>query len=338
MADHLDITISLDYEVFFGRQTGSVEDTLVGPTEVLCRLAAKHSVPLVFFVDVGYLLRIRDDSRKWPALARDYDRIIKQLVDLVALGHELQLHVHSHWEDSRWNGVEWQLDLSRYSLNAFGEADIEDIVTRYSNALKNLSSANHVFAYRAGGWVIQPFESMATPLRNEGILIDSTVFPGGRRSHQRFGYNFVDAPVHDYWRFELDPLIEDRGGSFLEVPIASYRVFPTFYWAYAIVRKLGGIKHKAFGNGEAVPNSKLDLMRMLLTPTVTVASIDGYKARFLTAAFEKYKRMGKKSFVVIGHPKALTPYSLDALDRFLLDNRSENFVGYRRYLEYARGS
>jgi len=65
--------------------------------------------------------------------------------------------------------------LTRYALHSFPPAQILDIVTRYKNAVARL--AGSVFGYRAGGWVIQPFDRLAAALRSNGIWLDSTVFP-----------------------------------------------------------------------------------------------------------------------------------------------------------------
>jgi hypothetical protein len=101
------------------------------------------------------------------------------------------------------------------------------------------------------------------------------------------------------------------------VPIASRRVAPGFFWRFAAVKKLGGARHRTFGDGAAIPPESGDLLRKLLRPSHSVVSIDGYKASFLERAAAEYRARGFEDFVVIGHPKALTPYSLDKLDAFL---------------------
>jgi hypothetical protein len=153
----LNIILSLDYEVFFGRQTGTVERTLLEPSEALCQIARRHRLPLVFFVDAGFLLRLKEEGRRFPGRMRDYDRIMRQLESFVAERHEIQLHVHPHWEDSFWNGEGWNIDLRRYRLQDFENSAISEIVTRYANVLRTITGDRGVFAYRAGGWVIQPF-------------------------------------------------------------------------------------------------------------------------------------------------------------------------------------
>ena len=60
------------------------------------------------------------------------------------------------------------------------------------------------------------------------------------------------------------------------------------------------------------------MLRMLTRPTKSLVSMDGLRASLLRKALDKNSRRDPDgNFVVIGHPKAVTPYSLGMLDRFL---------------------
>jgi hypothetical protein len=323
--------VTLDYEVYFGRRTGTVERCLIEPTEALMDIAGRRGAPLAFFVDVGYLLALRREMRRSAALARDHAAVCRQLKRLVRRGHELQLHIHPHWEDARWEQGEWNLDLARYALHAFAPAEIAGIVKRYLEALRDLGGACAGRAYRAGGWVIQPFDRLRAALASAGVAIDSTVYPGGHRGGAVRPYDFRRAPARSRWRFEHDPLVEDAGGAFLEVPIASRRVGPGFYWRLAAAKKAGGARHRPFGDGEAIAMDGGDLAARLTAPSTSVVSIDGYKASFLDAAAQDYRRRGLEDFVVIGHPKAVTPFSLERLDAFLAGGRAGELSSYSAY-------
>jgi hypothetical protein len=309
--------LTLDYEVFFGRDTGTVARTIVEPTEALLRIADRHGVKLAFFVDAGFILRLRSEMARAPRLRREHDAVCRQVEALARGGHEVQLHIHPHWEDSRWGGDGWELDTKRYALQAFEPRAVEDIVARYCTVLRELAGPQAAFAYRAGGWVIQPFGKLRAALRANGVRIDSTVYAGGVSQSRVQPFDFRGAPAKSRWRFGADPLVEDPGGEFLEMPIASRRVAPDFYWRLALAKKLGGARHRAFGDGEAIALEREDFLRKLVAPTTSVVSLDGYKASFLDDAARDYARRGLEDFVVIGHPKAVTPYSLQKLDDYL---------------------
>src|SRR5215470_18065767 len=95
--------ITLDYEVFFGKNTGSVARTLIEPTQALLRVADRHGAKLVFFVDAGFLLRLRAEMGASAALREQHDTVCRQVEALAKAGHEIQLHIHPHWEDSHWS-------------------------------------------------------------------------------------------------------------------------------------------------------------------------------------------------------------------------------------------
>lgn len=323
--------LTLDYEVFFGPNTGTVERTLLEPTQALLDVAARHRARCVFFVDAGYLLRLRGEMRRAPQLRKQYDAVCRQVESLARRGHEIQLHIHPHWEDSRWGGDGWRMDTSRYALHAFQPHEIRDIVARYTGVLRELAGPNSAYAYRAGGWVIQPFAKLRRALQESGVTIDSTVYAGGRSEGGVQPFNFERAPAKSRWRFDADPLVEVEDGDFLEVPIASRRLKPSFFWRFACAKKLGGARHRSFGDGEPIAMERGDLARKLFRPTSSVVSIDGYKASFLGEAADDYRARGFEDFVVIGHPKALTPYSLERLDQFLAGGRGGEVTTFATY-------
>jgi len=168
-------------------------------------------------------------------------------------------------------------------------------------------------------------------LKRSGVTIDSTVYANGRSEGTARSFDFHGAPAKSRWRFETDPLVEVADGAFLEVPIASRRVAPGFFWRLAAMKKLGGARHRAFGDGAPLALERGDLMRKLLRPTHSVVSMDGYKASFLGRAADEYRARGFEDFVVIGHPKALTPYSLDQLDAFLGSGRAGEISTFATY-------
>ncbi len=328
--------LTLDYEVFFGRNTGTVQRTLLEPTEALLGVADRHCAPLVFFVDAGFILRLRAEMHKAASLRADYSAVCRQVESLARAGHEIQLHIHPHWEDSHWDesgASGWQVEETRYALHSFSPAEITDIVRRYSTLLRELAGPQAAYAYRAGGWVIQPFDKLRGALLEAGVTIDSTVFAGGRSEGEIQPFDFQGAPLKSRWRFEADPLVETAHGPFLEVPIASRLLNPLFYWRFAAMKKLGGSKHRAFGDGHAVAMGRKDLVRKLVQPSASVVSMDGYKASFLQLAAQEYEVEGYEDFVVIGHPKAFTPYSLEQLDRFLAGETAHEVATFSAYEE-----
>src|SRR5229473_8441061 len=103
----MDIFFTFDYELFFGAKSGSAEKCLIEPTNELIRIAGKSNAAFTFFIDAGYLKRLDEFRNKFNTLEKDYAAVTKQLESLRRNGHDLQLHIHPHWEDSYYDGTTW---------------------------------------------------------------------------------------------------------------------------------------------------------------------------------------------------------------------------------------
>jgi hypothetical protein len=328
----MNIAVTLDYEIYFGAASGTAERTLIEPTEALMLMARRHAVPLVLFVDVLWLLKLREMAQSHRPLMAEHLRVCQQLERAVKAGHELQLHLHPHWTDSHWDGQRWQMDLRRYKLHDFADSEIHEMVRVGTDALRAFAGSGRVNAFRAGGWCLQPFDRLRQPLRAAGICIDSTVYAHGRQSGGPHDYDFRGAPAASRWRFDTDPLVPVDHGPMLELPIASHPVGPSLYWRMALARKLRLARHRPLGEGEAVLPSRGDLWKKLAGCTHSVVSIDGLKASLLEEAWRAARERGQQDFVLIGHPKAATRASLEELERFVRRRPDEPCVGLDSYL------
>jgi hypothetical protein len=112
------IHLSFDYELFFGANSGTVQKCMLEPTERLLALATKHQVPLIFFVDAGYLHALQKHQHE-ASCAKDYALVKAQLVKIHQSGHEIGLHIHPHWEDSVFENGKWNISTRRYKLADF---------------------------------------------------------------------------------------------------------------------------------------------------------------------------------------------------------------------------
>ncbi len=325
----MQLLLSLDYELFFGTQTGDPQNCLIDPVNALLTRLARFPLKLSLFVDAGYLAALQKEGQKYSQLAADFDMVRKHLASLKEKGHDIQLHVHPHWIDSRYDGRAWQIVTKRYKLHDFNRAERDEIIYSYKSVLTDIVG-DSVFAFRGGGWCIQPWDKIAPALRKENIWLESTVFHQGRSEDQQRWYDFTGAPDRDFWRFGDDPAIVDPKGCFVEVPISSVDVNPLFFWKMVLVKKVTGSRFKSFGNGHAMRADTSYYLRRLTRFSRSVVSIDGLKAALLAGALKKMlkKRPDMKIFHVMGHPKAITRYSIDRLADFLEKNEFE-YITYQ---------
>src|SRR5690606_1225397 len=104
------IFITLDYELYFGACSGSQNRSIIYPTCKLLEVLNKHNVTASFFVDSGYIVKLKEFKEHYSIINEDYNQLSKQLLHLVNQGHDLQLHIHPHWEDSYFDGQRWIMD------------------------------------------------------------------------------------------------------------------------------------------------------------------------------------------------------------------------------------
>ncbi len=326
--------ITLDYELFFGK-SGTVEKSIQEPTQKLLDVLNKYNAKAVFFVDIGYLIRCKELEVIYPNLKKDVLKVKNQIKTLVEQGHDIQLHIHSHWEDAYIENGEWKFPMEHYRLHSFTEQECVSIFKKYKNYLEEISG-QEVVAFRAGGWCIQPFNKLKHAFLESGITIDSTVFKNGKNVHGSHFYNFENTPDTTEWNFTDDPCVPEDNGKFKEIPISSYRVSLLFFWKLIFYKKFGGKAHQQIGDGYAVKNGLGQKLRLLFKNSNTVVSIDGYKTSYLQKAYNHYKHKftEQDNFVIIGHPKAFSDYSLVTLDKFLSENITTlNIRTFRKYEE-----
>lgn len=316
------IYITLDYEIYFGENHGTVEKCIIFPTSELMRIGEKHNVRFVFFVDIGFIIKLDEYRRQFPQLAADYDLITTQVKQLSDSGHDVQLHIHPHWEDSRYDGKRWIIDVKRYKLTDFSETEISSIVRRYKEALHSITG-KMIFAYRAGGWCLQPFEKLKKAFKENNISLDSSVFRNGFFETAQYAYDFRNAPDKDIYSFENDVIVEKPNGFFTELPISPIRNSPLFFWKLFLLGRRNPHLHKPLGDGRAMaaPGYR---KRLLTRFTNNPVSVDGYNAHLLQKALNRLLRKNKTHMVVIGHPKALSRYSVQKIEEFVMKNKEKH--------------
>lgn len=326
----MNIFITLDYEIYFGENHGTVEKCIIYPTSELIRIAEKYDVKFSFFVDCGFILKLDEYRKKFPQLEKDHTAITEQIKYLSATGHDIQLHIHPHWEDSYYNGERWVINVKRYKLVDFNETEISDIVYRYKKVLADLTG-KPIFTYRAGGWCLQPFNKLKKIFQNNNITLDSSVFKNGFYSSANYNYDFRNAPDKDIYHFDEDPAKEDENGYFTEVPISAIKNSPLFFWKLFLLGRKNPYLHKPLGDGRAM--AAPGYRKKLLTQyTNNPVSIDGYNAQYLQRSLKELIKKDFEHMVVIGHPKALSRYSILQLEEFVKDNREKNnFTTYTKH-------
>lgn len=306
------IILSYDYELFFGDRSGTVLKTLIEPTNLLLDQFEKSNLRATFFIDYLMIKHLNQNTDKQSLL--DLNLIENQIKDIIKRGHRIELHIHPHWVNAKYNGDgTWDYsDFSHYSLNRFTKDEITQMFVEGCEILHSIARTvvpdYQIVAFRAGGWAIQPFYLLKEAFLFTGIRIDSSTSYGIMNDNKYSYYNFMSIPRKSIYRFEDDIEKECVNGSFIEVPISSYYRF-IFYKLADRITKHCSLKMMVYTDGTHFRKSdqlkaKLHFFNRSMFSITCVSTITAVISALLSR---------KRLLVYIDHPKDFTMATLDSL-------------------------
>lgn len=329
----MEIYITFDYEVFLGPNVGSVDKCLIEPTNNLIKLARKHKVHFVFFIDVLFLLKMEEYKELDSSINADYLKIITQLYELFDDGHDLQLHIHPHWYYSIYdiNRRKWSLDYTHYKLS---DCSFSDIEIMFINSVTFLSkiTGRKITTYRAGGYSLPNNVLFFDMLNKYGILNDSSVFMLKKEFSDFQYYDYSTIKEYNKYSFNNDIQVECDKGCFTEFPISSIRINPICYYIYTLVIKLLNRDTIEIGDGKGVGDFNNKWKRVekyykrIISYVVIPASVDSIYSFWIKKIKKTIQSKSQNLLVIIGHPKRQTVYSIRNLDKFLSNLSKDDSV------------
>ena len=290
------IILSYDYELFFGEKSGTVQKTLIEPTNLLLDCMDSVGAKGNFFID--YLMFERLEQLDDERAKSDLCLIKDQVKDMVRRGHRIELHLHPHWIDAKYNGDgTWDYtNYTHYSLYSLTKEEIKrqfkEGIDYLTQLVKDINPHYRIVAFRAGGWTIQPFEIVKECFKENGIVIDSSVMHGAYMENQYSKYDFQNAPNKEFYRFSDDVCVEDMKGEFVEVPITVYK--------------------------RSIPKKFVEKILYLLTPKKKCIT-DGTHFRADLPVVKRYKKWMKLEFMSFSMSNRIPLY---AYFLFLMSNKS----------------
>jgi hypothetical protein len=219
------IALTLDYEIFHGRNFVSDEETLFAPTDRILDRASAQGVPVTLFADVCSVWRHRDIG-----LHAFADHFEQQLVRAQAREHDVQLHVHAHWARANLSNGSWRLREPKFTLADLGFSSDEpaQIVRRGVEYLQELLRTSdplyRCLAFRAGGLALQSNErDLIRILRTNGIVIDSSIAKDYTLDLETVRIDYRNMPEAPNWTIsQAGGLRSGSKPGLFEVPIASF--------------------------------------------------------------------------------------------------------------------
>ena len=319
---NLNILLTFDYELPLGGVKKDYHDALFEPTEKLLHLAGQLQVPLVFFADILSYVRFKD----WDV--ENYCIPFKnQLQQALSLGHDIQLHTHPHWLDSRFENQRF-IPSHKFELADFPDNEIDQIIQLSIDELngicKEVNPDYQCTAFRSGGFNLHGSpKTILESLYRNGIHFDSSIAKGYFFSSaiSYVDYRKTAKKCNWYLDFEGDFSKENSSG-ILEIPTAGK---PKSFFEIPTRFKLKTLENRTVNRGFVIHTEKdpnpfhrirqLFSARMLTVDNYTY-SLE-YLMKIVKHTVSKYKKELPVYFCLIGHPKSMGDYSLDLLAGFV---------------------
>jgi hypothetical protein len=222
------ILYSADYELYLGGNYRDENEVLINPANDLLDMCDRLKIPLTLFADIFSILRYKEHNIfSFPNAAE------KQLKDAIRRGHDVQSHVHPHWQYTRIEGNRYTVNTDYFLLGKL-DTDTEALYGKVLDYLKTsrnylhdllrqVNTNYHCVAFRAGGYGLQPNAStVIKALTDAGFIIDSSIVPNLviRNTINEIDFSHVPDLANYYLYDDVSrPSTKDHG--IFEIPIAS---------------------------------------------------------------------------------------------------------------------
>ncbi|MDP2364678.1 MAG: hypothetical protein Q8M94_13025 [Ignavibacteria bacterium] len=340
------IILTIDYELFLGKETGTVKDCMIEPTEKLSSILEKNGSSMTVFWDILHYYRLLQLENEYPVIKEDKLLIEKQILNLAKKGFDIQLHLHPHWLDSTYENGVWNFNYSRFKLHNLSQEnnpkDINTItgcvsITRklIEELIRKEIKNYKVTSFRAGGYLIEPFEKLRNAFLINNINIDSSVCPGLYNENKSSPYDFRSYPADSKYLFDSTPKFKTENGTFIEIPVTTIKLsgFRNFY--YKVLRKVKYPSLEAERKGGGVAGVKT-AQRDSKTKNILASLLKSRFYQFTTDSNfrEKFDFMFNKlpdNSTMILHPKLLNTHTIKLLDDYVSEDKIR-FISIQNYL------
>jgi hypothetical protein len=342
----VNLIFTLDYEIH-GNGDGSPMTLIVEPTYRLMNLLEKYDAKLTILADVAEILCFKNYFEKTGDDRFYYKEIEIQLKNAILRGHDVQLHIHSSYFKAQFNGSNWEQCWEEYNMAALEYERIYDMVNSckkfLEDLLKPVSNNYACTIFRAANWSMMPTQNIYKALVNNGILIDTSVYMGGRQSgNVDYDYSTAHSHLYSYKASEQNINKEDVSGRLYEYPIyTEMRYFWSFVTPIRFFRMVRAKFHKHKKN-EVIASQEYKKN----TSKLGIASFfkkSPWKLDFNQASgvqlINALKRIRHQSnqkdrkvhVVLIGHSKTFVKYNEITFEKFLKWASKENMISFQLF-------
>ena len=324
------LILTLDYEVF-GDGTGDVFKHVIEPTKRMLQICDKYGIKVTIFVEAIEYIKIKEEwnkGNKMGYVISPVEAIDNQIRNAALDGHDIQLHLHPQWANAKYANDKWELDFSNWRLGDFHSSDehpIKDLlrrgITDLENIIKPVLPTYKCIALRAGGYNVMPSSEVYTAMKELGLKIDSSIYPGGYENGtlSKYDYRMVPRELDFWWADKTDMRKKAHTNKeILEFPIFA---LPVPRWKKVMtLSRLKSLLNKKNGKISSVTKEKIvsktyyEKIKFILQKEVYTWDACMFSKALHDKFFthiEKYFFVGyRNNFVLIGHPKSLEDENL----------------------------
>ncbi len=300
--------LTFDYEVFMGKETGTIEKCVIKPTELILDVLKKNDARAIFFVDSTWLMFLKEN---FPA---DFMIIEEQLKEIIRTGSSVELHLHPQWIEAskEGNSITFK-SFSKYKLISLSKNEIH-VLFRDSISLLESITNRKISCFRAGGFCIEPFSHVKDAFETFGIRYDFSVAPRtSLKDGNIYDYDFSIVPRLPFYKFGDDIQKPDEKGHYTEITLSTYRNNPAYSIANKILLYLK--KDRIYGNGiglQVRPLLSGNSLKRLIRFNGGILSLDKTSNIFFRYLMMTHFRQSD-FLVILSHPKTVSPEGLDNL-------------------------
>jgi hypothetical protein len=329
------IILTIDYELYLGDKTGTVKECMIEPTAKLLSFLKTSNSKMTVFWDILHYYQLLHFEKDYPELNEDKLLIEKQILELAKSGHDIQLHLHPHWLDAKYENGKWIFNYDRFKLHSLKkESNIDDINTIIGcisiskkiieNIIRRVNPDYETTTFRAGGYLIEPFNEINEAFIANNIKIDSSVCSGLYNKNGQSTYDFRDYPLKQKYNFNITPKNIVESGHYVELPITTIKLSLIRNIYYKLLRK---IKYSSLDNerkGTGINSNSIN--NNTITKKIISIFFSPQRSQFTTdlSFREKFNYIFNKvpdQSIMIMHPKLLNSHTLKIIDDYLSTNK-----------------
>ncbi len=314
------IILSFDYEIYFDGKNNY--QSLISNTHEILRIADRHSIKCVFFVDAFYVYQLKKAN-----LETAYDDICNQLKTMQSKGHELQYHFHPHWLNAVYvsDKNEWQYNKSDYSysdlVDQYGIEKANEAFEIGLNCFEQISQTKSI-AFRAGGLSVQGAEAALIDLLvKHGFIYDSSIMPQLQIEAKYLNIDHSSSPNKDLWMIDQSFLIESNKTSRLtEIPLmmldTSKSSFLTSLPVSILYRLLKVFEIKPKANHINGKPMDLNIQKVSYPESITFDLSSGADSLLMKHCTKLFFSQKRTLMCMISHPKSMERPSLLTMNTY----------------------